>query len=143
MQMIQTQRTVPSPKLCAVCVFCLTCAEWMGTSCVKRTSGALCTMQIILLMHYTALANRSAQLAEWRWNVVPKMHMLWHWSRQCQYIHPRDTGTYMDEDFVGIIKEICRACTGGMAIPRLPGTVMRKYAQGCLLRWHKRACEAV
>jgi hypothetical protein len=96
-----------------------------------------------LLLHYTALANKSAQQAEWRWNIVPKMHMLWHWSRQCQYIHPRDTGTYMDEDFVGIVKEICRASTGGMAIPRLPGTVMRKYAQGCLLRWHKRAREAV
>ncbi len=65
------------------------------------------------------------------------MHSLWHWSRQCQHVHPRDTGTYTDEDFVGVVKDIAVACTAGTAIARLPTTIMKKYVLGMMLRWHR------
>jgi hypothetical protein len=92
-----------------------------------------------LLLHYTALGNEAAAQGRWRWNLVPKFHMTWHWSRQVQFLHPRDTGCYIDEDFVGIVKGIAVACTGGMAIARLPLTIMIKYTQGMLMRWHRHA----
>jgi hypothetical protein len=95
-----------------------------------------------LLLHYTALGNAAAAQGLWRWNLVPKFHMTWHWSRQIQFIHPKDTGTYIDEDFVGVVKGIAVACTGGTAIASLPQTIMVKYMQGMLMRWHRQSAQA-
>ena len=96
-----------------------------------------------LLAHYTALANKAAAEGQWRWNVVPKFHMLWHWSRQSCNVHPKCTGTYSDEDFVGIVKGIAAACTAGVAIAKLPWTILAKYTQGMQLRWRCHSVSAL
>ena len=93
-----------------------------------------------MLRHYSALSSKAAAAGEWRWNVVPKFHMVWHWSRQCQWVHPKDTATYIDEDFVGHIKGIAIACTSGIAIAKLPWTILAKWIQGMQLRWHRNRC---
>jgi hypothetical protein len=124
--------------LCALFNVCREPGWQLSAECKRR----IMEHADVLLLHYTALGNKEAAEGRLKWNVVQKMHSLWHWSRQCQYVHPRDTGTYADEDFVGIVKEIAVACTAGIAIARLPATVMKKYVLGMMLRWHRRSCAA-
>ena len=89
----------------------------------------------LLLGTYTALGNAAANTGQRLWNVTPKFHYLWHWGQQAQWLHPRATATYMDEDFVGRIAHTAKACTGGVSIARLGNIVLAKYRRGLFLRW--------
>lgn len=116
-------------------VFCFEICKQPGSQLSRVLANQLERAVDQMLLHYTALGNKAAAEGKYRWNFTPKFHCLWHWSRQCRSIHPRDTGTYQDEAFVGIIKDICKVSTSGVAIPRLPCIVTTKYLHGLQLRW--------
>ena len=47
-----------------------------------------------------------------------------------QWLHPKATATYMDEDFVGRIARIAKACAGGASTGTLGSVVLAKYRRG-------------
>ena len=120
-------------SLCAVFELC----KEPGMQLTGECKDSLMHHTDNLLAHYTALGNLAGAQGRFRWNCTPKFHMMWHWSRQCRYLHPRQTSCYVDEDFVGTVKCIGLASTGGTAIAQLPNTIMLKYMRGMMLRWHK------
>ena len=52
-----------------------------------------------------------------------------------QWLHPRASATYMDENFVGRIAHAAKACAGGVSIVRLGNIVLAKCSRGLFLRW--------
>ena len=88
-----------------------------------------------LLFHYTALGNEAAQRGEMRWNMVPKFHYLWHLGDQSQWLHPACGACYVDESFVGRVRELVRAATHGTAVIKASTHAMQRYTRGLLMRW--------
>ena len=58
-----------------------------------------------------------------RWHEVPKFHYFIHIGLQASLGNPRFAWTYMDEDFMGFLKDIVENCTQGtsavMVVPKL------------------------
>lgn len=88
-----------------------------------------------LQLHYSWLARDAIEKGLKLWNIVPKLHYLWHIGQQAAFLHPRAGWTYPDEDFVGRIAKLARASTGGIAIDRLGNTIVAKYRRGLYFRW--------
>lgn len=86
-----------------------------------------------LLAHYSWLAADANARGKLLWSVVPKMHMMWHMSKQAQYVHLRCTWTYMDEDFMNVICTIARSSSSVGAL-HVPSAVALKYRAAMQLR---------
>lgn len=95
-------------------------------------------MHVDQILHcYTHLANRADRVAGDEgllWNVTPKFHWWWHWARRAIFLNPRKGNCFIDEDFVGGIKEIVARSTSGTTMELVPGKVMEKY------QWHQHFC---
>lgn len=81
------------------------------------------------LLSYTKLSNAAFAENELLWNLVPKFHWYWHLIYRAQYLHPRKGNTFIDEDFVGILKVIVKACVSGIQPHNVPALVIEK------MRW--------
>ena len=76
---------------------------------------------------YTLLANRADRTGGDEgllWNITPKFHWYWHWAVKALYFNPRKTNCFVDEDFVGDVKEIVAASTAGTSMEEAPSKVM-------------------
>ena len=83
-----------------------------------------------VLQCYTLLSNRADMVGGDEgllWNVTPKFHWWWHWAQRSVFLNPRKGNCFIDEDFVGDIKEVVAACTSGTAMEKIPLKVMEKY----------------
>ena len=61
---------------------------------------------------------------------APKHHMMYHWACKARYLNPRRSACLIDEDYVGIIKNIVRRCTAGTQLHDVATKVMEKYRWG-------------
>jgi hypothetical protein len=83
---------------------------------------------------YSHLAVGADQDKRLLWNCTPKFHWAWHFAFRTQFLHPRRSACWIDEDLVGKIKNICQACTSGTSLHRVPNIVLGKYRWGMYLR---------
>ena len=88
--------------------------------------------------HLTWLRQWAIANEQQRWNIVYKLHYLGHMAEQAQWLSPRAGSTYIDEDFMGRMKNVAKKCTGGSALYRLGNIILAKYRRGMFLRWSLR-----
>ena len=81
----------------------------------------------VFFAHYTWLARLADDQGKCLWAVVTKHHWLWHLGERSMYLHPRRAACMIDEDFVGLIKEIVRASSAGTQGYRVQESVCTKY----------------
>lgn len=89
----------------------------------------------MFLTHYTLLGQHAEAEGLLLWNFKPKSHYLWHLARQSQFLHPALAACYVDEDFVGIIKNIAQRSSDGSKLECIGQRVFDKYACGMQLTW--------
>ena len=74
------------------------------------------------LLHYRWLHANSPSH---RWVEIPKHHILQHVAAQAQLQNPRWSWCYIDEDFMGLVKDLCGSCLSGApafkAMPKFVG----------------------
>lgn len=63
-------------------------------------------------------------------STVPKLHFLWHWAQRAGFSSPRLSGCFLDEDFVGRIKEILESCVRGRELHLAAAAGVQKYWYG-------------
>ena len=83
---------------------------------------------------YQALSYRAIIAGVRRWHEVPKHHWAHHLIEQCRWGNPKWWWTYADEDFMGIIKSVCKSCTAGTAHVHVVTKVLDKWRLGWGLR---------
>jgi hypothetical protein len=76
------------------------------------------------LRTYCALALASDLDQELLFNVAPKFHWLWHLGERSQYIATRRGACFLDEDYVGSIKEVGKNCAAGTQLHEIPNKVV-------------------
>ena len=83
-----------------------------------------------ILKGYSLLANWADERGVLLFSMVPKFHWLWHLGHKAQYLSPRKGNCMVDEDFVGVCKEIVRSCAHGTASHKVPHSFVEKYRWG-------------
>ena len=68
--------------------------------------------------------------------ITVKSHYLWHMGRDAVYYNPRLGWTYSDEDFVGRIASVCRACTRSTTNSVRSDVLFKRYVLAISLRWN-------
>ena len=81
------------------------------------------------LRRYTILANKADEQGLCLWSVVPKHHWLWHLAQKSTHLNPRANCCMIDEDYVGILKDVVSSSTLGTAMKGVPAKVAEK------IRW--------
>ena len=81
----------------------------------------------IVLVCYSQLANWADFHGHRLFNIVPKHHYMWHMARQAKWLNPRKTNTMLDETFMGIVKDIVRACAHGNPCHKIHMSFLEKY----------------
>ena len=79
-----------------------------------------------MLELYSRLANFADADDLLLWNVTPKFHYVWHWSRRAVFLNPRRSNCRIDEDFVGLVKVCVSSCCEGTSMTEVPVKVMEK-----------------
>ena len=79
---------------------------------------------------YQGLAHASDQRKDLLFNLVPKLHWLWHLGQKAIFLNPRKGNTMVDEDYVGIFKKIVQACAQGTPSASVSLACMDKYCWG-------------
>ena len=79
------------------------------------------------LLRYQRLAVESEAKGAFLWNNPSKFHWLWHWARKARFVNPRLTNCYMDEDFVGRIKDLVHSCAAGSEQQHMVVAMAEKY----------------
>ena len=69
-----------------------------------------------------------------RWGIRIKQHMSMHIALQSRYCNPRKSWTYMDEDFMHLLKVVGESCTKGTATQRIVARACERYALGYDIR---------
>ena len=84
--------------------------------------------------NYSALGAWAAERRLLRWGVTIKFHMALHIALQSRYTNPALTWTYIDEDFMSIVKTVGEACTKGIATHQVVPKMCRRYLTGMDVR---------
>ena len=90
----------------------------------------LCKETDDFLSNYTKLAHESDDKDLLLFNAVPKLHFFWHMSQRARFMNPRRVATFIDEDFVKLIKQIGARCAHGTQQHNVPRSLMAKYRWG-------------
>ena len=90
------------------------------------------------LVLHNALAAESLRLRSYRWLLRPKNHSLTHMFYDCGGVNPRASSCYQDEDMVGRVKRMYKACDGRSA----PTRTMQRYMILQGVRWSQRLVAA-
>ena len=94
-----------------------------------RKSGEL------VLTHYNALSDLArAGSHPMTWHQVPKFHGLAHVMLQAEHQNPVWAWCYVDEDFMGIVKDIAESCTVATPLCDVPEKICEKWRLGWGLR---------
>lgn len=88
------------------------------------------------LQLYSWLAQSSDLQGLKLFSIVPKHHMYWHWAMKFLYIHPSRGTTWMDEDFVGLMKKLCVISTRGQTLIAMPKIFSEKIRWAASFQHH-------
>ena len=66
-------------------------------------------------------------------NVVPKLHFMWHMAWRAKFLNPRLGATFIDEDFVKHMKKVTAMSVSGTPMHEVPKTLVGKYRWGLSL----------
>ena len=58
---------------------------------------------------------------------VPKLHHFWHLGQRSLFLSPRRGATFIDEDFVKLMKQITARCVAGTPLHKVGLAMMEKY----------------
>jgi hypothetical protein len=83
-----------------------------------------------ILKDYTMLANIADERSLLLFNIAPKFHWLYHFGQKAIFLNPRKGNCSLDEDFVGVCKEIVQSCAHATAAHKLPASFADKYRWG-------------
>ena len=83
-----------------------------------------------ILKCYSLLANWADDQGVLLFSMVPKFQWLWHLGHKAKYLSPRKGNCMIDEDFVGVCKEIVRSCAHGTTSHKVPHSFCEKYRWG-------------
>ena len=102
-----------------------------STECFLPVAAAQALMDHCdaILHCYTLLANKAdrEKVAQGLlWNINPQFHWLWHWAQRSVYLNPRKSNCFIDEDFVGDIKEVVAASCAGTSMECVHAKLMEK-----------------
>ena len=79
------------------------------------------------LVHYNWLANYSMEHNILNYNIVVKLHCLWHICYHARYLNPRLTWCYEFEDFIGTIIAAAKACMAGSPLHIVGRKVLNNF----------------
>ena len=79
------------------------------------------------LVAYRHLSAAADGANEYRWNEVPKFHYFVHIGLQALYGNPRFHWCYMEEDFMGVLEDICAKCTEGTPAIEVVSKMLQKW----------------
>lgn len=89
------------------------------------------------LTWYCKLAGKADSVGDLLWTLAPKHHWLWHMGWKSQFLHPRRSACYQDEDFMKVVKSIVKACTASTPLHKVPLYVLHKYRWGMFFQYLK------
>ena len=69
-----------------------------------------------------------------RWGETIKLHFSIHLALQSRYSNPKLAWTYMDEDFMGLVKRIGEACASGTEAQAIVSKLIGQYCVGMDVR---------
>ena len=94
-------------------------------------------MQLFLL-HYAYLAHLNLQRRRRLFFITEKsLHYSWHIAHVCMYYNPKAGWTYMDEDFVGKIGQLCSSSIRGLGPNRVGPSLIQKYRVRLHIRYSR------
>ena len=82
------------------------------------------------LREYAVLASEADAASLKLFSVVPKLHYYWHLQHRAQFLNPRKGCTFIDEDYVGKIKDLVQSSASGSPSHLIPLAVADKYRWG-------------
>lgn len=82
------------------------------------------------LLHYNRLARWADMNDLLLFNAPAKFHWLWHFGQAAKYSHPRRGACWIDEEFVGQIKNVARRCSAGTKLHAIANKVLEKHTFG-------------
>jgi hypothetical protein len=83
-----------------------------------------------ILKDYTLLANNADNRNLLLFNIAPKFHWLYHFGQKAMLLNPRKGNCSLDEDFVGICKDIVQSCAHATPAHQIPASFADKYRWG-------------
>lgn len=101
----------------------------------KRAADRLKTITMKHLQEYSILATEADARGDLLFTVAPKHHWMWHLSDRAKYINPRRSNTFIDEDFVGKIKEVAKSVVHGTESHMIPLALFEKFSWGKHVLW--------
>jgi hypothetical protein len=69
------------------------------------------------------------------WNVKPKLHFLFHIGEQISQHNPYWLHTYQEEDLMGKMVRVGKACASGRSKLQIPAAILSKYRVFLALKW--------
>ena len=79
------------------------------------------------LAHYDWLCRRALSAGFLFYNIVGKLHMLWHIVWHARYLNPVSHWEYEFEDFVGCMITSAQACMRGTPLHMVGTKVLQNY----------------
>ena len=87
--------------------------------------------------HYSSLEAWARSMGYRRWGPIIKMHYAMHIAIQARVTNPRFGWTYMDEDFMGLLKQIAESCAKGTPAQGMVLKLCERYVRGIDFRWSR------
>ena len=84
--------------------------------------------------HYRHLKAEAIRDGRKRWHEVPKFHFAQHIVLQSRLQGPRWGWTYPDEDYEGLLKDVCQKCQAGTPFHNVVAKAVRRCGYGVALR---------
>ena len=84
--------------------------------------------------HYSALEAWAIGQGLLRWGTMIKFHMALHIALQSRWTNPSLTWTYIDEDFMSIVKSVGESCAAGTPAHKIVPKVSERYLVGMGVR---------
>ena len=110
------------------------CLECKGRTLPRLTQRRLESSLWTAARCCNALQSWALRCGFRRWGITIKQHMSMHIALQSRYCNPRKSWTYMDEDFMHLLKVVGESCTKGTATQSIVATACERYALGYDIR---------
>ena len=91
------------------------------------------------LLHYAFLAASASDSGRLLWNLVVKLHFVWHGGQQAAFLHPALQWNFTFEDIVGKASKLAHSCTHGLRKARIGQAFFNKCRSLLHIRWTRLA----
>lgn len=91
----------------------------------------------IFLVHYHWLCANGANKGMLVYNIVPKVHMLWHICFLSRYTNPTACWAYEFEDYVGTVIDAAKGCMSGTPLAMVGTKVLQNFLLELNIRLHR------